>query len=224
MFRRITPFVAAAVLVPLSLNAQDLTQLCQNLRIPPLGSWSTYKSTGGYQDGETTRMAIVGSERHVDSTFYWFEVKQEGGRIQDGPHIYQALVGGRFTQPSIHAAVMKEGQKPAMRAPDALISMFSAHMPQGANNAIEKNCRDATSLGVETVQVPAGSFRAVHFRGKDGSEGWASQDVPFSLVKAVQKGGGTMVLTGHGTGAKSSITETPQVMTFPGMSSGQPNH
>ena len=217
MPRRSTLLSAVAVCIAPALAAQDLGEMCRNLKIPPVGAWATYKSTGGHLDGETTRMAIIGSERRGDSTFHWFEVKEEGGKKANGPGIYQMLVGGTIAQPSIHGAVVKEGPKPAMRVPDAMIEMFSSRLPQATGSSLEKSCREATSLGTETVQVPAGSFRAVHFRGKDGSEGWASQQIPFGLVKLVQKGGTTMVLTGTGTGAKSSITETPQTMSFPGM-------
>jgi len=221
-FRR-TAFAIIAVFGWSTLGAQDLAQMCKNFTIPPVGSWASYRTTGGYDDGATTRLAIVGSERHGDSTFYWFEVKQEGGKRTNGPNIIQSLIGGSFSHFSIHGAVMKEGQRPAMRAPDAMISMMSGQLSQQAGSTIAKSCGEATSLGVETVQVPAGSFRAVHFRGKDGGEGWVTRDLPFALVKGVEKNGSTMVLTAKGTGAKSSITETPQTMNLGGMS-GQPNH
>lgn len=223
MVRRTTLVMAAAALVPVLLGAQDLSQMCKNFTIPPIGSWASYKTTGGYDDGATTRLAIVGSERHGDSTFYWLEVKQEGGKRTNGPTIIQSLIGGSFSHFSIHGAVMKEGPRPAMRAPDAMIAMMAPHMQQGAGDAIAKGCREATSLGVETVTVPAGSFSAVHFRGKDGGEGWVTRGLPFALVKAVEKSGSTMVLTAKGSGAKSSITETPQTMDLQSMM-GQGKH
>lgn len=219
MPRRSALLSAIAVLIApaTALAAQDLGELCRNLKIPPVGAWSAYKSTGGHLDGETTRMAVIGAEKRGDSTFHWFEVREENGKNANGPRVYQMLVGGSIAQPSIHGAVVKEPPKAAMRVPDAMIEMFSSRLPQATGSSLEKSCREAKSLGTETVQVPAGSFRAVHFRGNDGSEGWASQQVPFGLVKLIQKGGTTMVLTGTGTGAKSSITETPQTMSFPGM-------
>ncbi len=223
MVRRTTLVMAVVALVPVLLGAQDLAQICKNFTIPPIGSWASYRTTGGYDDGAATRLAIVGSERQGDSTFYWFEVKQEGGKRTNGPTIIQSLMGGSFSHFSIHGAVMKEGQRPAMRAPDAMISMMAGHLSQQAGSTITKSCGEATSLGVETVQVPAGSFRAVHFRAKDGGEGWVTRDVPFALVKAVEKSGSTMVLTAKGSGAKSSITETPQTMDIQSMM-GQVKH
>src|SRR5438552_2904771 len=65
--------------------------------------------------------------------------------------------------------------------------------------------------GWESVTVPAGTFRALHVTTDDGGEVWASREVPFGLVKTHGKQG-DLALTGRGTDAKSSITETPLEM------------
>jgi hypothetical protein len=44
------------------------------------------------------------------------------------------------------------------------------------------------------------------------SEIWVQPDLQFAMVKGILKDGGMMELTGQGTGAKSSITETPVAM------------
>ncbi|HTR22148.1 MAG TPA: hypothetical protein VMH88_14955 [Gemmatimonadales bacterium] len=224
--RRMLPslFIIGCLTGAVPLVSQDVS-ICHTIPVPPVGSWVTYHSTGGYNDGEKTRLAITGSERHGDSTYYWFEAKQEGGkREQEGPQIYQMLISGLFSQISVHAIVVKQGQKPAQRAPDAFVAMMAPHAAQGATSALEKACRDAKVVGVETVQVPGGSFRATHFKGTDGGEGWVTRDLPFAMVKFVSRGGEVTELTGRGTGAKSSITETPQPMTIPGMAPAKPSH
>jgi hypothetical protein len=78
---------------------------------------------------------------------------------------------------------------------------------------VEQKCKEGAIVvvGWETVTVPGGSFRALHFRDED-DEGWMSADLGFPLVRFVSKKNGTMELTGHGSDATSSITETPQVM------------
>jgi hypothetical protein len=45
---------------------------------------------------------------------------------------------------------------------------------------------------------------------------WVQPDVSFGIVQLVMRDGTTLSLTGQGTGAKSSITETPRAMAgFP---------
>ncbi len=64
--------------------------------------------------------------------------------------------------------------------------------------------------------MPAGSFRALHVRSaNDQNEGWVVPDLYFGMVRAKLKDGSTMDLTGRGTDAKSSITETPRSMPSP---------
>ncbi|PYP08647.1 MAG: hypothetical protein DMD56_12245, partial [Gemmatimonadetes bacterium] len=72
-------------------------------------------------------------------------------------------------------------------------------------------CSGAHVVGWESVTVPAGTFRALHVTTDDGGEVWASREVPFGLVKTHGKQG-DLALTGRGTDAKSSITETPLEM------------
>jgi hypothetical protein len=92
--------------------------------------------------------------------------------------------------------------------------------PTASAGDVLKKCEGAEMIGRETIQVPAGRFETLHFRhneeGQQG-EGWVSRDVPLGIVKMIWQGngGGEMVLLGHGTDAKSSITEKPTEM--PGM-------
>ena len=53
-------------------------------------------------------------------------------------------------------------------------------------------------------------FRALHLKHPhSGQEFWVQPDLEFAMVRATMEDGGVMELTGQGTGAKSSITETP---------------
>jgi hypothetical protein len=64
-------------------------------------------------------------------------------------------------------------------------------------------------VGKEDITVPAGRFGTLHFRSAEhGIDTWVSPDLPFSLVKSTGKDH-RIELTDHGTGAKSSLTETP---------------
>ena len=79
-------------------------------------------------------------------------------------------------------------------------------------------CAEMVKVGTEQVTVPAGSFSATHLHSaKNNVDVWVNADVPFVIkVKGTDS---SMELTGTGTGAKTSITETPQEMG-PGMMGG----
>jgi hypothetical protein len=110
---------------------------------------------------------------------------------------------------------MKDNDRPAMRAPDMMVSMMSRSFTGGMSQYLEQRCKSGgvQLVGVESVTVPAGTFQALHIRDNDGGEAWASKDLGmFAVVKVVSKDGMVMELTDRGTGAKSAITETPQPM------------
>jgi hypothetical protein len=76
-------------------------------------------------------------------------------------------------------------------------------------------CRNAhmTRVGEESITVPAGTFRTIHFHDTEkNSDLWVSSEVPFGLVQTKGTQGGDIVLTGRGTDAKSSITGPIQDM------------
>jgi hypothetical protein len=207
----------SAVLVALAagpLAGQNFADFCHGNPRLTVGQWSSYRYVGGRSDGTTMRMAIVGSEHEGDSTFLWYEMKIVDGKHPDrGPTITQMLVSGLGTADfSIRGMVMKAGNHPAMRYPDMLLGAMSGPIRKGVGGMIEQKCQKGAVdvLGWETVSVPAGGFRALHFRDGD-DEAWLSPELGFPLVKLVSKQG-TLELTGHGSDAQSSITETPQSM------------
>jgi hypothetical protein len=206
--------VLATVAVP--LEGQGFGDFCHGNPKLTVGQWSSYRYVGGPSDGSTLRMAIVGSERQSDSVFLWYETNLLDAKHADrGPMIIQILVSGLGTSDfSIHGMVMKAGKRQALRYPDMMLQMMSGPIRQGVGGLIEKKCREGgvQALGWETVSVPAGTFRALHF--KDGNDDvWASPELGFPLVKLISQKSGTMELTGHGSDAQSSITETPKAMT-----------
>ena len=90
--------------------------------------------------------------------------------------------------------------------------MLGRQMTANIADQIAHSCATAQVVGWESVTVPAGTFRALHIRTEDGGEAWIAHEVPFGMVQVKSRNGFVMVLTGRGTGAKSSITETPQEM------------
>lgn len=215
MLRRL---IFAAVAVALTAGpgvAQEFSDFCRGNPRLTVGQWSSYRYVGGRADGTTMRMAIVGAERQNDSTFLWYEMRIEDGKHPDrGPTITQMLVSGLGTPDfSIHGMVMKAGNRQALRYPDMMLQAMAGPIKKGVGGMIEQKCKQGAVqvLGWETVSVPAGRFRALHFRDGD-DEAWVSPELGFPLVRYTSTKAGTMELTGHGADAKSSITETPQAM------------
>jgi hypothetical protein len=108
------------------------------------------------------------------------------------------------------ALIMKVGGLPAMEMP-----VGQPGGPGGPGSTPLEDCASGTVVAWESVTVPAGSFRALHVRdARDSGDAWIVPDLPFGLVKAAMGSAGSdsgdMVLTGHGAGATSQITETPR--------------
>jgi hypothetical protein len=194
-------------------------ELCRAASEAKIGQWASYDVSGGKADGTKLKFAIVGSERRGDTTLYWLEIAGGSAKDPASNGIMQMLVpgpGARAT--SIHGMIVKVGSQPAMKMSPQMLGMVGSHMAQD-NIAMEfaRQCATGRVVGPETVSVPAGSIPAIHVQGADSGDAWLAKDIPFGLVKAVGKRG-SLVLTGRGWDAKSSITETPQEMPLiPGM-------
>ena len=217
---RTAPSVALfAVLVATPLVAQDKEKLCNDIQHRPMrvGQWATYKWTGGRPEGTTMRMAVVGTEPVNGMPYYWYELTMnDPAKGPKGNTIIQMLVSGLGYGAGAgpRAMIMKSGTDAATRMPDQMVQMMGGRMG-GQNIAAEitRRCQEMTVVGWEQVAVPAGSFRALHIKTNDEkTEAWVLPDLYFGLVKATMHDGSAMELTGRGTDAKSSITETPRSM------------
>lgn len=216
--------VAAFLLLAAPLAAQDKAKVCRDVEHSPMtvGTWASYNWSGGQTDGSTMRVAVVGKEPHQGTTYYWYEVVIDNPKRPKSKMIMQMLVPGLGVQAgSVRAIVTKSGDQPAMRLPQQMVRMMAGNMGGNVAAEIARSCLEMDVVGWEQLTVPAGSFRALHLRhARNGTEVWVKPDMNFAMVKAVMKDGGTMVLAGQGTGAKSSITETPREM--PGLPGAAP--
>ena len=99
----------------------------------------------------------------------------------------------------VEMTVEMPGQPPMTFTGDMLVlAQQNSQTPD-----IAEECAGAEIIGHESVTVPAGSMQTVHLRSPDGTEVWASLDVPMAVVKAIPANGPTMELKGHGRGAGS---------------------
>ncbi len=184
---------------------------------PVVGQWSEYQVTPEGEKPMTMRVSIVGQE----DDGYWYETvmtleKQE--RV-----ITKTLVSGDpESEDSVKRMIMKSGDEPAMEMPMQMMKMGDMGVKMGDMPESEDDEASETTpadLGVESVTVPAGTFKAHHWQFTTEDEvfdAWVSTDVgPYGVVKSASKDF-EMVLLAHGDKAVSLITETPQSLPMKG--------
>lgn len=199
--------VTGLSLAVMPLHSQDLVAICKQMSHPPVGSWATFKVVGGTDDGGTVKISVVGAE----GGDIWIEFAMNGFGGPSGQKfsgISKALVDG-FGPGMAHPkkSILKVGSAPAMTMP---VGGPMGQMASGDRTGFAK-CGEGKSLGYADVTVPAGTFHALHVQDpKDASEIWVMPTIPFGLIKATKMGGGgDVVMTGHGSGAKDELTEAP---------------
>jgi hypothetical protein len=178
---------------------------------PVVGAWAEYQMKGGGPEQSKMKVAIVGKE----GSSYWYESVTDG---QGGRSVMKMLVSSDPNDTrGVTRMIMKHGNEQAMEMP----VMKSGKQPPKTAEAKGK----IIDKGMETVTVPAGTFRAQHMQyvyEKEVVDSWISDKVPpYSMVKSSAKDF-EMVLTGYGTGAKTLITETPKKFEMPKMPAGMP--
>lgn len=213
--RLVTP-IALAVLAPAALAGQaaapgDLAAMCKTVGVGQVGQWAAFDGTGSSGSGKL-RLAIVSSERSGDTTLYWFEVNAAG---KDPSHsgVVQILAPSLASGTAApRALIVKWDGQPAVKVSGQMAAMMGQKEGQGGS-AFDwaARCASARVVGWESVSVPAGTFRALHVTADDGTDVWASREVPLGMVK-LHSAKGDLVLSARGTDAKSSITEKPMEM------------
>jgi len=170
---------------------------------PVVGGWSEYQITTKGEPPSKIKVAIVGKEGEA----YWYETVMETKK--EGKVITKMLVSGNpEDQKNIKRMIFKMGNEPAM---EMSVQMMQPSKGEGRpGKLIDK--------GMETIKVPAGTFKCQHMQYQDQEEvvdAWVYKEVyPYGLIKSQSKNT-EMVLIGYGTGAKTQITETPQKFEIP---------
>ncbi len=229
-YRSVTLLIAVLALcgldaTPAAAQASDKDKICSQVenRTFTAGTWASYNWTRGSSPGSTMRMAVVGKEPHEGTTYYWYEVAIDDPRRSNAKMIMQMLVAGLGA--AVRSVVMKSGDQPAMRMPPQMIQMINSAPGMNMASQMTRACHEMEVVGWEQVTVPAGQFRALHLKHPRPtlvSEVWIQPDQQFAMIKGTLKDGGVMELAAQGTGAKSSITETPVEM--PGLPGVPPPH
>lgn len=204
--------LAALLAHPSALAAQDgdgdtpenpdLAAACAAIEDSPVGAWTRHIVDAGNGDLEVTFSLV---SRAGDT---WYEVLST---TPQGPSVLQLKVPHYpFTPSEVEEAVVKSGSTPAVRLPDSMIDEYRASAAAGPLGDLRAECRKARVVGREEIDVEAGTFEAIRLGfPSTGGEIWVSDAVPFGIVRGSMPGQGSMELAAHGTGAESSITETP---------------
>lgn len=187
---------------------------------PVVGQWAEYLMTAKNEDPMTMRIAVVGEE---DGAF-WYETKM---LVEDQDQMISKMLvsGDPSEEGNIERLIIKGGDDPAMEMPvgdGGPMTDVMGFIGQGEEEVEEEEVGDIpTDLGMESVTVPAGTFKARHWRVEDEEfwfDMWQAENVgPYGLVKSMSDDF-EMVLTDHGDGAKSEITEEPEKLEIPSFS------
>lgn len=173
---------------------------------PVVGGWSEYQITAKGEAPSKMKIAIVGKEGEA----YWYETVMEAK--SEGKVITKILVAGNpEDQKNIKRMIVKIGDEPAVEMP---VQMIQPSRIEERSDRVGK----IIDKGVETIKVPAGSFKTqhLHYQNSEGIvDAWVFKDVyPYGLIKSQSKDI-EMILIGYGSGAKTQITENPQKFEMP---------
>ena len=178
-----------------------------------VGNWATYNWTTGQASASTLRMAVIGKEAHEGTTYYWYEVTIEDPQRPNARMIMQTLVPSFGSKAGVREVIMKTGDQPAMKMPPQMVQMINTTPGANVTAEIARDCAAMDVIGWEDVTVPAGHFHALHMRNaRTAMNVWVQPDLEFAMVRGTLKDGSALALKAQGTGAKSSITETPVPM------------
>lgn len=201
--------LAAPVLAQWSARGQGL-RLKGEFK-PVLGSWAEYRIQAKGESPSTMKIAIVGKEGPA----YWYETVT---KTNGDTTVTKMLVSGDpMDSKAVKRIIIKHASEQAMEMP-------VMEQPQRPSTVDEAKVK-IIDKGMETVKVPAGTFKAHHLQyvyEKETVDAWGSDKVPpYCMVKSLAKDF-EMALTAYGMGAKTMITETPKKFQMPKMPAGMP--
>jgi hypothetical protein len=215
MRSRLSAGLLAALLAggPAALHAQGT---CGGyIKAPAPGGWSEYVLRVPSSADLKVRLAVTGEDSRRDRKFVWFETRVDGPA---GLMVSRLLVPGYpYQNAALQDAVMQGLDGQVIQLGPNLLNRARAQELPRLHRSIVEGCAGAQLVGNEQVNVPAGTFRARHYRSAQaGADIWVSSDFPFGLVKMTNSvDASSMELTAKGTDAKTSVTGTPRLVNGP---------
>lgn len=182
---------------------------------PVVGAWAEYLITAEGEDPVTMRLAIVGKEGES----FWYEMVTAAG--DEGNVVMKMLVSGNPQDPqNVTRMIIKAGDEPAMEMPVTRMAP-----PTDETDVPKQPEGKLVDKGVETVVVPAGTFKASRLQYTQEDvvvDSWVAADIgPYGMVKTTSENL-VMVLTAYGKDATTLITETPTKFEMPKMPFSMP--
>ena len=155
---------------------------------PVVGKGAQYEEVSQGPNGSRTRtleIGIVGKDTVDGKDGYWMQ-------FVGADEKQQAIVGKSLITVDdlqFHRMIVQIPGQGAMELP--------ASMTANNRGKMNEHLNEWRSVGSDTITVPAGTFTCEHWRNdQNSSDVWTSDKVtPFGMVKAVDKNGGTTVLT-----------------------------
>jgi hypothetical protein len=209
--RRILAAAGAAMIIGTSAAAaQDACN--QFVREPEVGGWSTYQLTEKEKVKGAMKFAIISREDRAGTPMHRLEMTMSNDAGKEQMTMQLLVPGWPYEGGAIEEMIMQPAGKSPMKVGGPMLGMMKSQAAKNEGASAAKACRSMEFVGRESVTVPAGTFETSHYRDtRTGAEVWAT-DVPFGFVKTQDAKGNTMVLTEHGSDAKSAITGTPASM------------
>jgi hypothetical protein len=175
---------------------------------PQVGQGSEYDLDSHNGSKMHISFIITGTETVNGQLGHWLET---GMNFEELGQVYsEMLMTQNAGKLQTNKWVVQLANRPPMEMPER--RMLPSRSNSNAQTETNSNFRNtATRVAVESITVPAGTFQCEHWRANDGSgDAWLSSNVvPYSLVKGVDKDGGTAVLTRTLNNAKSHVTGKP---------------
>ncbi|HVV49456.1 MAG TPA: hypothetical protein VHO06_07350 [Polyangia bacterium] len=204
--------VASVTALPAVAGAQMLQgppmPLVVDLAKTPLGSWAKYDMSIGSLPPMSLKLALV--DRNSKGNVV--ESQSTGGLAAKAGNVVTQMTLASGQDADVRQMVVQVGANDPMEKPLA---------PEQTHQFTKPNPK--TFVKVETVKVPAGSYKAKHYHDSMGQgdtvDFWVSESVaPLGLIKVemTQKGNPMisgpikMELAGVGKGAKRLITKAPK--------------
>lgn len=172
---------------------------------PVVGTGSVYQIERGPDKKTEMEMAVVGEEALDGKPAHWLEIAVADPR-SGNPVLMKQLVVKDGDRIETRRSLLQIPGRPPFEVP--IPPPSAAGTPPKTMVDVRK---DAERVGTESVTTPAGTFKAEHYRIKDGKgDVWIAENVaPWGLVKMTSPDA-SLILIRQLTNATSKVTGTPE--------------
>lgn len=195
-----------------------MPKLYAEFKMPEVGGYVKYKLTDETAKSVSMlKLSIVGKEKgEAGKELFWYEIEQTDPNT-GSVNIFKMLISGNPQERgAIKRMIYKSGKDPANELPQAFMKMMN-QAPMDTTKAVKPKTK---KLGSEKITTKTGTFNCIHTQDVSADnvtvDTWTSTQIPlFGIVKSIA-GSTKLELVENGTGAVTSIKETPKLLEMPG--------